>query len=156
MQDVAAFCKIKLGPGTLYTVIPRLVEEGWIQPEVAEQRLSARCGQRTMLIQNQPWESFAIIWLGLPLFVAYPLLLGLVRAKLASTCSPQRRRWATAFSICSGSLCLLSGVVGLIAWQHGWIISVRGFEPLLEVNSISTVSDCFARFARSMRKRISG
>src|SRR5438067_76111 len=38
MQDIESFSRNKLGPGTLYTAITRLVEKGWIQPEVAEQR----------------------------------------------------------------------------------------------------------------------
>jgi DNA-binding PadR family transcriptional regulator len=33
MQDIEAFSRNKLGPGTLYTAITRLVEKGWIQPE---------------------------------------------------------------------------------------------------------------------------
>ena len=38
MQDIESFSKNKLGPGTLYTAITRLVEKGWIQPEAAEHR----------------------------------------------------------------------------------------------------------------------
>jgi DNA-binding PadR family transcriptional regulator len=38
MQDIESFSGNKLGPGTLYTAITRLVEKGWIQPEAAEQR----------------------------------------------------------------------------------------------------------------------
>ena len=36
MQDIESFSKNKLGPGTLYTAITRLVEKGWISPEAAE------------------------------------------------------------------------------------------------------------------------
>lgn len=38
MQDIESFSRNKLGPGTLYTAITRLVEKGWIQPEAAERR----------------------------------------------------------------------------------------------------------------------
>ena len=38
MQDIESFSSNKLGPGTLYTAITRLVEKGWIQPEAAEHR----------------------------------------------------------------------------------------------------------------------
>jgi DNA-binding PadR family transcriptional regulator len=38
MQDIVSFSGMKLGPGTLYTAITRLVEKGWIQPEDVEQR----------------------------------------------------------------------------------------------------------------------
>jgi len=38
MQDIELFSRNKLGPGTLYTAITRLVEKGWIQPEAAESR----------------------------------------------------------------------------------------------------------------------
>ncbi len=31
-KDVAAFASVELGPGTLYTAITRLVENGWIEP----------------------------------------------------------------------------------------------------------------------------
>jgi DNA-binding PadR family transcriptional regulator len=33
MLDVAAFAGVELGPGTLYSAITRLVENGWIKPE---------------------------------------------------------------------------------------------------------------------------
>jgi DNA-binding PadR family transcriptional regulator len=32
MQDIATFAYVELGPGTLYTAITRLVENGWIEP----------------------------------------------------------------------------------------------------------------------------
>lgn len=83
----------------------------------------SRSGRPPRLIQDKPWESFAIIWLWLPLlvtaFVAYPFILCLVRVKLASTWTPQRRRWGTAFVISSGGLFFLSGVSGLMATRCG-------------------------------------
>ena len=33
MLDVGAFAGIELGPGTLYSAITRLVEQGWIAPQ---------------------------------------------------------------------------------------------------------------------------
>ena len=114
----------------------------------------AQSGRPPRLIQDKPLEGFAILWLGLPLlvtaFVAYPLVLCLIRVKLASAWTPQGKRWATAFVICSGSLFLLSGVSGLVAWQHGVVLTLRGFEPLLRLTSITTLSACFGRFARSI------
>lgn len=111
-------------------------------------------GRPPMLIQDKPWEGFAIMWLGLPLlvtaFVAYPLILCLVRVKLASTWTPQGKRWATTFVIWSGSLFFLSGVSGLVAWQHGVVFTLRGFEPLMRLTSITTVSACFSQFAQSI------
>ena len=38
MQDIEQFSGIKLGPGTLYTAITRLVEKGMIRPEPAANR----------------------------------------------------------------------------------------------------------------------
>jgi DNA-binding PadR family transcriptional regulator len=38
MQDIEQFSGIKLGPGTLYTAITRLVEKGMIRPEPAADR----------------------------------------------------------------------------------------------------------------------
>lgn len=38
MQDIEQFSGTKLGPGTLYTAITRLVEKGKIRPEPAEDR----------------------------------------------------------------------------------------------------------------------
>lgn len=38
MQDIEQFSGIKLGPGTLYTAITRLVEKGRIRPEAVEDR----------------------------------------------------------------------------------------------------------------------
>ena len=38
MQDIEQFSGTRLGPGTLYTAITRLVEKGLIRPEPAEQR----------------------------------------------------------------------------------------------------------------------
>jgi len=38
MQDIERFSSIKLGPGTLYTAITRLVEKGKIKPDRIEDR----------------------------------------------------------------------------------------------------------------------
>jgi DNA-binding PadR family transcriptional regulator len=38
MQEIAAFAGVELGPGTLYTAITRLVDEGWIEPAEASGR----------------------------------------------------------------------------------------------------------------------
>src|SRR4051794_29437117 len=38
MQDIEQFAGVKLGPGTLYTAITRLVEKGMIRPEPAADR----------------------------------------------------------------------------------------------------------------------
>ena len=38
MQDVERFSGTRLGPGTLYTAITRLVEKGMIKPEPPEDR----------------------------------------------------------------------------------------------------------------------
>jgi DNA-binding PadR family transcriptional regulator len=38
MQDIEQFAGIKLGPGTLYTAITRLVEKGMILPEPTADR----------------------------------------------------------------------------------------------------------------------
>jgi DNA-binding PadR family transcriptional regulator len=38
MQDVEHFSGTKLGPGTLYTAITRLVEKGSIRPEPVQDR----------------------------------------------------------------------------------------------------------------------
>ncbi len=38
MQEIAAFAGVELGPGTLYTAITRLVDEGWIEPLEASAR----------------------------------------------------------------------------------------------------------------------
>jgi Sec-independent protein secretion pathway component TatC len=105
-------------------------------------------------MQNKWWEGFAVLWLGLPLlitaFVAYPALLCLVRAKLAPAWTPLAKRWATAFAICSGSLFFLGGISGLMAWQHGVALTLRGFEPLIPPATLPTVSACFVRCAGSI------
>ena len=68
----------------------------------------SQSGLPPRLIHDKPFESFAIIWLGLPLlvtaFVAYPLVLCMARVKLASALTSERKSWATAFVICSGGL----------------------------------------------------
>ena len=38
MLDIEAFSGSKIGPGTLYTAITRLVEKGWIEPQRSEDR----------------------------------------------------------------------------------------------------------------------
>lgn len=38
MLDIAGFAGKKIGPGTLYTAITRLVEKGWIEPGAVEHR----------------------------------------------------------------------------------------------------------------------
>jgi Sec-independent protein secretion pathway component TatC len=82
--------------------------------------------------------------------VGYPVLLCLLRVKLAPAWTPLGKRWATAFAICSGSLFLLGGVGGMIAWQYGVALTLRGFGPLLDPSSAATVSACFTRYAGSI------
>ena len=77
-------------------------------------------------------------------------MLCLVRLKLASTWTSQRKRLATAFVIGPGGLFLLSGVSGFVAWQHGVALTLAGFEPLMGLTSTMTVSACFGRFASSV------
>ncbi len=38
IEDIAAMCGTRLGPGTLYGAIARLEQLGWIEPLPAEQR----------------------------------------------------------------------------------------------------------------------
>ena len=38
MQDIHRFAGVKIGPGTLYTAITRLVEKGWIEAAAPEGR----------------------------------------------------------------------------------------------------------------------
>jgi DNA-binding PadR family transcriptional regulator len=38
IEDIAAICGARLGPGTLYGAIARLERQGWIEPLPAEQR----------------------------------------------------------------------------------------------------------------------
>jgi DNA-binding PadR family transcriptional regulator len=38
IEDIAALCGTRLGPGTLYGAIARLEEQGWIEPLAPEQR----------------------------------------------------------------------------------------------------------------------
>ena len=38
MEDIEAFARIRLGPGTLYGALARLEQRGWIEPMPAEDR----------------------------------------------------------------------------------------------------------------------
>ena len=38
IEDIASFCGIRLGPGTLYGAIARLEQQGWIEPLPPEDR----------------------------------------------------------------------------------------------------------------------
>ena len=38
IEDIAALCGTRLGPGTLYGAIGRLEQQGWIEPLAAEER----------------------------------------------------------------------------------------------------------------------
>src|ERR1700736_1315600 len=38
IEDIVAFCGVRLGPGTLYGAIARLEQQGWIEPLPAEDR----------------------------------------------------------------------------------------------------------------------
>jgi DNA-binding PadR family transcriptional regulator len=53
MQDVEKFAGVKLGPGTLYTAISRLVEKGKIKPDQVADR------QRPYRITKSGLESLA-------------------------------------------------------------------------------------------------
>jgi Sec-independent protein secretion pathway component TatC len=111
-------------------------------------------GRIPMLIQNKPWEAFAVIWLGLPalvtLFVGYPLAIGLIRAKLASVSTPGAKQRGSALLIWSGALSLLSAFGAAITWRNGVALTLHGFEPLMRIGSPTTVSGCFGTFTRSI------
>jgi len=151
---IRSLAQMSAGVGAVFVLSVLLSAPLWTLIFLSMSEALTQSGRPPRLIQDKQFESFAIIWLGLPLlvtvFVAYPFVLGWVRIKLASTWTPQRKRRATAFVICSGGLFFLSGVIGLVAWQNGEVFTLRGFEPLLRGASITTVSDCFGRFARSM------
>jgi DNA-binding PadR family transcriptional regulator len=38
MEDIERFAGMRLGPGTMYGAITRLVEHGWIKPVAADER----------------------------------------------------------------------------------------------------------------------
>ncbi|RXH57401.1 Transcriptional regulator, PadR family [Granulicella sibirica] len=38
IEDIAALCGTRLGPGTLYGAIARLEKQGWIEPLAQEER----------------------------------------------------------------------------------------------------------------------
>jgi len=38
IEDIASFCGVRLGPGTLYGAIARLEQQGWIEPLPPEDR----------------------------------------------------------------------------------------------------------------------
>ena len=141
------------GVGTVFFFSMMLSAPLWTLITLPMTEALRQSGLPPRLIQNKPFESFAIIWLELPLlvtaFVAYPLILCLARVKLASTWTSQRKNWATAFVLCSGGLFFLSGVAGFLAWQNGVVLTLGGFEPLVGLTSTTSVSACFARFARS-------
>ena len=68
MQDVRTFAGVDLGPGTLYTAIPRLVEEGWIQPLEASGRQRpyrvTPAGLKHLREQLERMQSLARVGLG--------------------------------------------------------------------------------------------
>ena len=149
-----ALARMTAGVAAIFVLSMILSPPLWRLISVPMAESLSQSGLPSRLIQNKPFETFAIIWLGLPLlvtaFVAYPLILCLARVQLASTWTTQRKRWATAFVICSGGLFFLSGAGGFVAWQHGVVLTLRGVEPLVGLASTPSVSACFARFARSI------
>jgi len=67
MQDIETFSESKLGPGTLYTAITRLVERRWIQPEAAANRQRpyriTTAGARHLEIQLEKMRTIASVGL---------------------------------------------------------------------------------------------
>src|SRR5215510_1090530 len=67
MKDIEAFSGNRLGPGTLYTAITRLVERGWIEPEESGHRQRpyriARTGVRHLETQLESMHRIAAIGL---------------------------------------------------------------------------------------------
>jgi len=111
-------------------------------------------GHPPALIQNKPWEAFAVIWLGLPalvtVFVGYPLTVGLIRTMSRSGSNREATGRGSALLICSGGLSLLSAFGAIVAWRNGLALTVQGFEPLIRIGSATTVSACFGTFTRSL------
>jgi DNA-binding PadR family transcriptional regulator len=67
MLDIESFSQNKLGPGTLYTAITRLVEKRWIQPEAADnrQRPYRITGAGALYLEGQLEKMRAIASVGL-------------------------------------------------------------------------------------------
>jgi DNA-binding PadR family transcriptional regulator len=66
-SDLESFSQNKLGPGTLYTAITRLVEKRWIQPEAADnrQRPYRITGAGALYLEGQLEKMRAIASVGL-------------------------------------------------------------------------------------------
>ena len=67
LQDIESFARNRLGPGTLYTAITRLVEKGWIEPEPVEhrQRPYRLTGEGSRHLETQLEKMRAIASVGL-------------------------------------------------------------------------------------------
>jgi DNA-binding PadR family transcriptional regulator len=68
LRDIEQFSGTRLGPGTLYTAITRLVEKGMIRPEPAEERQRpyriTKAGLARLSVQLQGMRKVAEIGLG--------------------------------------------------------------------------------------------
>jgi Sec-independent protein secretion pathway component TatC len=108
-------------------------------------------GIRSGLIQETPFEAFAIIWVKIPLlitaFLAYPWILFWGWRSLAPRWEEGKRRWLTTFFGSSGCLFLLTGAVGFLAWEHGAAATLLGIGPDIQKTYTVTLSRCFNLFA---------
>lgn len=105
----------------------------------------------SFLVQVSPFEGLEVVWLGIPLlmtaFVTFAWMLILTWTFSSKWKDVQRRKWASRFISCSGTLLVLS-TFSFVAWQHGSLAKLLNIYPDQNAPLLS-VEHCYVLLALS-------
>jgi Sec-independent protein secretion pathway component TatC len=105
------------------------------------------------MVQVTPFEGIEVVWLGLPalvtVFATFALMLILVWIYFSHAKEIQKRRWATRFVACSGTVFALSAALSFLAWRNGSIAKLLQLYPDVQNAPLLSVGHCFLLLAAS-------
>jgi Sec-independent protein secretion pathway component TatC len=105
------------------------------------------------MVTVAPFEGIEVVWLGVPalvtVFATFALMLILVWIYFSNAKEIQKRRWATRFVACSGTVFALCAVLSFLAWQNGSIAKLLQLYPDVQNAPLLSVGHCFLLLAAS-------
>jgi Sec-independent protein secretion pathway component TatC len=107
----------------------------------------------TFMVQVTPFEGIEVVWLGVPalvtVFATFALTLILIWIYFSNANEIQKRRWATRFVACSGTVFASCAVLSFLAWRNGSIAKLLQLYPDVQSAPLLSVGHCFLLFAAS-------
>jgi hypothetical protein len=105
------------------------------------------------MVTVTPFEGIEVVWLGVPalvtVFATFALMLILVWIYFSNAKEIQKRRWATRFVACSGTVIALCAVASFLAWRNGSIAKLLQLYPDVQNAPLLSVGHCFLLLAAS-------